>query len=52
MPSKRAQYDRVRSVRVSDEEWAAWRAAAERQGYRTLGEWIRQKLNDAARTGR
>lgn len=46
------KYDPVRAIRVSDKEWELWKGAAERAGYGAVSQWIRRKLNDAARLGR
>lgn len=37
-----------RSVKVPDDEWTAWKIAAEKSGAGSLSEWMRAVLNRAA----
>lgn len=32
----------IRSIRVSDEDWELWQAAAERAGAESVSAWLRQ----------
>ena len=41
----------TRMIRASEEQVAQWMAAAEREGYWSVSEWIRTKLGVASGTG-
>jgi len=41
----------TRMIRASEEQVAQWTAAAEREGYWSVSEWIRTKLGVASGTG-
>lgn len=48
-PPRAGEAAKMRSFRAPDAEWATWWDAAEVAG-KTLGDWIRDTLNHAARS--
>lgn len=55
MPAKltdRKKFKKLHSFRATDEQWRQWKESAEKAGYSSVGEWIRLKLDAAARLGR
>jgi len=50
-PRKCGELLHVRGIRATEAQWRRWAAEAERRGYRTVQEWIREKLDLAARKG-
>lgn len=39
---------RNRTLKVPDEVWEAWKRSAKAAGYKTVSEWIRDRLANAA----